>query len=104
MIGYFVEQVLAVYGLLSNLHEGFAINNAVFVTGAAIFSWLIFVTCNTAQRATEEVGAGFVRVFNDSYSTVVGYRAWDGKVILNYGSERNWECPVLKKPDFRLRN
>jgi hypothetical protein len=54
--GCFVEQVLTVYGLLANLRDGFAIHNVVFVAGAVIFSSFIFVTCNTAQRTTEEVG------------------------------------------------
>jgi hypothetical protein len=44
-----------VYGLLSNLGEGVNKDNFVFVAQAIIFSWLIFVTCNTAQRATDEV-------------------------------------------------
>jgi hypothetical protein len=57
-----VEQVLAVYGLLANLKEGFTINNVVFVSSAVIFSSLIFVTCNTAQSATEEVGIFFALV------------------------------------------
>jgi hypothetical protein len=56
VIGYFLQQVLAVYGLLSNFQEGFVMNNILFVSSAMIFTWLIFVTCNTAQRATEEVG------------------------------------------------
>ena len=62
MIGFFVEQVLAVYGLLANLREGFAINNVAFVSSAVIFSSLIMVICNTAQCATEEVGILLVRV------------------------------------------
>jgi hypothetical protein len=75
VIGYFVEQVLAVYALLSNLQEGFVKNNAVFVSIAMIFSWLVFITCNTAQRATEEVRTCFVCVFNNSISAVIGYKA-----------------------------
>jgi hypothetical protein len=55
VLGYFIEQVLAVYGLLANLDEGFSKHNVVFVADAIIFSSLIFVTCNTAQRATDEV-------------------------------------------------
>jgi hypothetical protein len=55
---YFMEQVLAVYGLLSNLDEGFAINNIVFIFGTILFSVLIFSTCDIAQRVTEEVGKG----------------------------------------------
>jgi len=58
----FVEKVLAVYGLLANLREGFAINNVVFVSSAVIFSSFIMVICNTAQCATEEVGILLVRV------------------------------------------
>jgi hypothetical protein len=53
---------MTVYGLLANIREGFAVNNVVFVTGAVIFSSFIFVTCNTAQRATEEVGILLDRV------------------------------------------
>jgi len=56
VIGCFVELVLAVYGLLANLREGFAINNVVFVSSAVIFSSFIMVICNTAQWTTEEVG------------------------------------------------
>jgi hypothetical protein len=63
VIGCFVEQVLAVYGLLANLREGFTVNNVVFVTGAVLFSSFIFVTCNTAQCATEQVGILLDRVF-----------------------------------------
>jgi hypothetical protein len=55
VLGYFFEQVLAVYGLLAKLEEGFNRNNIVFMSDAIIFSWLIFITCNTAQRATDEV-------------------------------------------------
>jgi len=62
VIGYFVEMVLAVYGLLANLREGFAINNVVFVSSAVIFSSFIMVICNTAQCATEEVGVLLVRL------------------------------------------
>jgi hypothetical protein len=62
VIGCFVEKVLAVYGLLANLREGFAINNVVFVAGAVLGSVSIFVTCNTAQCATEEVGILLDRV------------------------------------------
>ena len=62
MIAFFVEQVLAVYGLLANLREGFALNNVVFVSSAVIFSSFIMVICNTAQCATEEVGILLVPV------------------------------------------
>jgi hypothetical protein len=62
VIGFFVEQVLAVYGLLANLREGFAIHNVAFVSSAVIFFSFIMVICNTAQRATEEVGIPLVRV------------------------------------------
>jgi hypothetical protein len=62
VIGCFVEQVLAVYGLLANLREGFAVNNVAFVSAAVIFSCIIMVICNTAQCATEEVGILLVHV------------------------------------------
>jgi hypothetical protein len=58
----FVELVLAVYGLLANLREGFAVNNVAFVSSAVIFSCFIMVICNAAQCATGEVGILLVRV------------------------------------------
>jgi hypothetical protein len=83
VIGYFLEQVLAVYGLLSNLQEGFVMNNILFVSSAMIFTWLIFVTCNIAQRATEEVGTLclfvclIVDLLNVFFSNAMGYEAWN---------------------------
>jgi hypothetical protein len=55
VIGYFYEEVMAVYGLLANLEEGFSRSNIALVSDAILFSLLIFVTCNTAHRATDEV-------------------------------------------------
>jgi hypothetical protein len=55
VLGYFLEQVLAVYSLLSNLQDGFSKFNIVFTSSFMTFSFLIFITCDTAQRATDEV-------------------------------------------------
>jgi membrane-bound acyltransferase YfiQ involved in biofilm formation len=55
VIGYFIEQILSAYGLLANLEEGLNKSNIVLVADTIMFSWLVFVTCNTAQRATDEV-------------------------------------------------
>ncbi|GFG31244.1 hypothetical protein Cfor_06772, partial [Coptotermes formosanus] len=66
----FVEQVLAVYGLLANLQEGFTINNVVFVLSAVIFSSFIFVSCNIAQYVTEEVGINTQQKLQQMYHNI----------------------------------
>lgn len=55
VILFFVQQVLAIYGLLSEMNHGLDIINGCFLFCALIFSYAIFVICDVAQKASEQV-------------------------------------------------
>jgi hypothetical protein len=78
VVGYFFEQVLAAYSLLSGLQEGFSKFNVVFAASFLTFSWLIFITCDTAQRATDEVRrfwtASVLRIWRSGLDSLGGER------------------------------
>jgi hypothetical protein len=56
LLMFFVQEVLAVYGFLSEMESGFDVVNSTFAVIAIIFSYGIFVICDGGQLATEQVG------------------------------------------------
>lgn len=50
-----MQDVLAVYGLTSNMERGFDGVNSTFAVSALIFTYAIFVICDGGQLATEQV-------------------------------------------------
>jgi hypothetical protein len=55
LLVFFVQQVLAVYGLLSEMGRGFDVVNSTFAVSAVMFTYAIFVICDAGQLATEQV-------------------------------------------------
>ncbi|XP_021920294.1 gustatory and odorant receptor 24-like isoform X2 [Zootermopsis nevadensis] len=59
LLVFFVQQVLAVYGILSEMGRGFDVVNSTFAVSAIMFTYAIFVICDAGQLATEQVGEAF---------------------------------------------
>lgn len=59
LLVFFVQQVLAVYGLLSEMGRGFDVVNSSFAVSAVMFTYAIFVICDAGEAATERVGSQF---------------------------------------------
>ena len=55
LLVFFVQEVLAVYGLTSNMERGFDGVNSTFAVSAVMFTYAIFVICDGGQLATEQV-------------------------------------------------
>ena len=55
LLMFFVQDVLAVYGLTSNMERGFDSVNSTFAISAVVFTYGIFVICDGGHSATEQV-------------------------------------------------
>jgi len=55
LLVFFVQEVLAVYGLTSNMGRGFDSVNSTFAVSALMYTYAIFVVCDGGQLATDQV-------------------------------------------------
>jgi hypothetical protein len=55
LLVFFVQDVLVVYGLTSNMEHGFNSVNSIFAVSAVIFTHAIFVICDGGQLMTDQV-------------------------------------------------
>jgi hypothetical protein len=55
LLVFFVQDALALYGLISNMECGFDSVNSTFVVSAVMFTYAIFVICDGGQLATDQV-------------------------------------------------
>jgi hypothetical protein len=55
LLVFFVQDVLAVYGLTSNMERGFDSVNITFAISAVLFTYGIFDICDRGHLATEQV-------------------------------------------------
>jgi hypothetical protein len=52
---YFIFQLLGTFGFIFQMHQAETLTTVGYLFTALLFSWLIYVFCNAADRATKFV-------------------------------------------------
>jgi hypothetical protein len=80
---YFIFQLLGTFGFIFQMQQAKPLTTVGYLSTSLLFSWLIHVFCNAADRSTKFVRKGLISVF---YSYCCGGR-FDGiseKLNLQY--------------------
>jgi hypothetical protein len=73
LVVFFVQEVLAVYGLTSNMEHGFDSVNSIFAVNVVISTYAIFVICDRGQLVTDQVAPQLIFFLNFFTKLAVAY-------------------------------